>query len=1063
MAAEPPNKKTVKKKTGRKTAKKRSSKKKDTAPEEELSSKSSITEEVIAVLGSEEDAPSAQTIEPKSISSKQAFGSASVSNTSSAEESKEKEDTGATTIEVGAAQMNLEGDAPEVAILQDPSRKFWILQAKADTFDFRDDFGPGSTHHWEISNYHRQVQVGDIAFFWKTAPHRGIYGWGEITSQPKPMENKAGYFEFNIRCSVFFLFPMPMAATQQALGEKHRLFSFKNDAIFQVEQQQAYHLFDNALLHGNGIFGEIVDPDYISLADHVVEKFSWLKELSRNCQSLGLSIVSSGRWTCIRYANPNLPGKWKIDRNNQGLTLLAIDGTGLYFETLSWQLALLDLQSIGKRYFLGLQSILESLPPGLVTSQDESLKLNGGDFISFEEAETIWKPWLLLAEKLINELQASNEPILAKLNEWIENPDTLQLNEIASPTPEPPREANGLRFARFAITDGWTTEDLLGYRDYALAAADFLNDPRSEPPLAISIQAPWGAGKTSLMKMIQQELDPIYEDLNRRDEQAEISFSQISGAIRNLGTSATDESGSIASPKGWISVWFNPWKYEESDQIWAGLADTIIRDIAARMSPMEKELFYLDLNLRRIDTQAIRNDIHKALLSSSVTWGLVGLAVIVSTLAGLEPILSKVEPFSSMYKNFVVTGALSGLLMGFAGYLKKNAESAASALPEYIRIPNYSEKQGFRHTAAEDIARVFRGQMDAAGEPVKLVIFIDDLDRCSPKKIANVFETINNFVADRDLRCYVVLGMDGEIVSAALEKHYEDLFKQPPSNSQSDSIGWYYLDKFIQVPFVIPTPDPGQLLKMAKEFGKRHDEQNTDRPNTLQMNAGLSALRPRVMKTVETLYGSIPLIGGYFKKFKRRVSQMRHTSTVASAAELATEHLLSVEDTALKRAWLADHSHQLTDDELLDKVWKVAKWNFNHNPRTIKRCLNLTRFFYLIHGLRNENNEPVPDEEALIRWIYFAFRWPDAARWVQSSKGATLNDKDDEMSLSQRRVEQLYNGAVMPDGEDSIWNVKSELSGQLNAKQKWLNDHELKAYCRDEFHHIHEHSGKGFW
>ena len=57
-------------------------------------------------------------------------------------------------------------------------------------------------------------------------------------------------------------------------------------------------------------------------------------------------------------------------------------------------------------------------------------------------------------------------------------------------------------------SDLWTVDDKLGYAEYARAIYHFLNDPRTEPPLTISIQAPWGDGKTSLMRMVQEQLDP---------------------------------------------------------------------------------------------------------------------------------------------------------------------------------------------------------------------------------------------------------------------------------------------------------------------------------------------------------------------------------------------------------------------------------------------------------------------------------------------------------------------------------------------------------------------------
>jgi hypothetical protein len=58
------------------------------------------------------------------------------------------------------------------------------------------------------------------------------------------------------------------------------------------------------------------------------------------------------------------------------------------------------------------------------------------------------------------------------------------------------------------ISDYWTVGDQLGYASYADAIAEFIQHEDTRPPLTIGIKAPWGAGKISLMRMVQDRLDP---------------------------------------------------------------------------------------------------------------------------------------------------------------------------------------------------------------------------------------------------------------------------------------------------------------------------------------------------------------------------------------------------------------------------------------------------------------------------------------------------------------------------------------------------------------------------
>ena len=59
----------------------------------------------------------------------------------------------------------------------------------------------------------------------------------------------------------------------------------------------------------------------------------------------------------------------------------------------------------------------------------------------------------------------------------------------------------GERPSTSITADTWTDCDQLEYGLYADAIAQFILDPKTKAPLTIGIKAPWGAGKTSLMRM----------------------------------------------------------------------------------------------------------------------------------------------------------------------------------------------------------------------------------------------------------------------------------------------------------------------------------------------------------------------------------------------------------------------------------------------------------------------------------------------------------------------------------------------------------------------------------
>ncbi len=78
----------------------------------------------------------------------------------------------------------------------------------------------------------------------------------------------------------------------------------------------------------------------------------------------------------------------------------------------------------------------------------------------------------------------------------------------------------------------------------------------------------------------------------------------------------------------------------------------------------------------------------------------------------------------------------------------------------------------------------------------RIVVFIDDLDRCSSEKVIETFETIKLFLNTPD--CTFVIGADAEKIQQAVGEvyHVGDLKRQKD-----------YLEKIVQIPFSIPAQD----------------------------------------------------------------------------------------------------------------------------------------------------------------------------------------------------------------------------------------------------------------
>ena len=113
----------------------------------------------------------------------------------------------------------------------------------------------------------------------------------------------------------------------------------------------------------------------------------------------------------------------------------------------------------------------------------------------------------------------------------------------------------------------------------------------------------------------------------------------------------------------------------------------------------------------------------------------------------------------------------------------------------------------------ESFRRSFRETCRALDRPV--TIFIDDLDRCNPKAIQTVLETVNFLMTVSPI--YVVLGMDWERVKQALAVDLKSNNGEKDVNDQgsakiekaSESQAEYFLEKLVNIRVAIPKASHG--------------------------------------------------------------------------------------------------------------------------------------------------------------------------------------------------------------------------------------------------------------
>ncbi|HEX5610750.1 MAG TPA: P-loop NTPase fold protein [Solirubrobacterales bacterium] len=324
------------------------------------------------------------------------------------------------------------------------------------------------------------------------------------------------------------------------------------------------------------------------------------------------------------------------------------------------------------------------------------------------------------------------------------------------------RRARPTGFRAGAASDRPSTADELNFADYAQAFAEIIASPQTTPPLTIGIYGSWGIGKSSLLQMIAEEFPE------------------------------PDQAGSDGGDPDEIKVHvvqFNAWEYSSSEMIWPSLVRRIMEQMeaAAQWGYFSRLADTFKRNLARLWRRQ-RNR-------------LVAILAVVAPLAVLAIWKLDFDP--------AVIGA-AVVAIGIPGLIKLGAEAASNPVSRWAGALVDQEEYGNElpymreiHSDLSFLVRQMGGDAEtgpAAEEPSggpRILVMIDDLDRCEPEKAVEVLQAINLLL---DFRVFVVcLGIDARIITAAVDAHYKEVL------GDAGASGFEYLDKIVQIPFLIPT------------------------------------------------------------------------------------------------------------------------------------------------------------------------------------------------------------------------------------------------------------------
>ncbi|QSA97709.1 YCF48-related protein [Methylococcus sp. EFPC2] len=398
--------------------------------------------------------------------------------------------------------------------------------------------------------------------------------------------------------------------------------------------------------------------------------------------------------------------------------------------------------------------------------------------------------------------------------------------------------------------------DHLGHGALAVGLSRFLRNENTEPGLTLAITGSWGSGKSSIMKRLQHDLEhahfrPAWFNAWHHQQEGRQLASMFS-AMRRQAIRAW------YTPAGfWLRIrllWARGWGYRMILGLTLAVLVVGVGDAAGHEDMLkahwrsyvlkEPQTVLTQTSLEKLKKDGALNEADLTLLKQRAVWQVPAgqggctaksadrnaTACVFESpghlLESLEKSLLKRSlsqeeqtavlaaahhlPPAELFPHLTVIVALLGpllaLLMG-----KGLAVYGLDLLPWVRRFLTDGGAEAPK--AAVGTLEHYRREFELLTHALKgrLVLFIDDLDRCTPETVREVLELVNYLVSAG--QCFIVLGMAMEHVEACIE---------PKDKTQNqDEYAKQYLKKLINIEAPVPLATAEGIGKLLEGFRAR--------------------------------------------------------------------------------------------------------------------------------------------------------------------------------------------------------------------------------------------------
>jgi hypothetical protein len=387
-------------------------------------------------------------------------------------------------------------------------------------------------------------------------------------------------------------------------------------------------------------------------------------------------------------------------------------------------------------------------------------------------------------------------------------------------------------------------DDKLDFADYAVALANLVDNPATETPLTLAVHAAWGVGKSSLGKMIQDRLGDKPAARPRGMEWQPMAPHRI--------------------------FWFNAWRHDEADSLVTAFVAELARDCFRHSSLLSRMCRPLPKAMRTRSMAVWANawQLFLFLLGTVVVCIMLYLLLRSQNFTGLWTWL-EIDLTKSQDVIKLITGSsvVAGLLK-----LINWALSVRSSIEQFVADPKEAAAKGLIGDTREYLAALVRRSIP---EGSRLIIFIDDIERCRGSGGVDLLEAINQLLMQHEagqssLPIVVIVLGDIDLVALAAGNKYKDIaeysaFIDPisglaaslsPEDAKKAAIyhhGRRHLQKIVQLRFNLIPADRNAVAVLSR----RPDEAPKSTPAPVSAGKQLGREFMRMLKQLEPLGAAV--------------------------------------------------------------------------------------------------------------------------------------------------------------------------------------------------------------